>query len=200
MTAARKIMTSLGELPNIAVIVGILPGTDGVVKMSKSLGNHIPLNTDAVDMYGKVMSIPDFAMGQFFRLVTPMTPLQIAEVENAVKAGTLHPRDAKMRLASEIVTAFYSKEQAENAQRSFIETFQKGGIPEDIAEFKLTDPLPLVDLLVLTGLAKSKTDSRRLIAQQGVKLDGAILSDPAQLIQAGGVLQVGKRHFLKLVK
>ena len=200
MTAARKIMTSLGDQPNIAIIVGILPGTDGVVKMSKSLGNHVPINTDAVDMYGKVMSIPDMAMGQFFRLVTPLTPPQIAEIENGVKAGTLHPRDAKMRLAFEIVTAFYSKAEAENAQRNFVETFQKGGVPEEMDEFKLDSSLPLADLLVAAGLAKSKTESRRLIDQKGVKFDGTVLTDPAQLIQVEGILQVGKRHFLKLIK
>ena len=200
MTAARKIMTSLGDQPNIAIIVGILPGTDGVVKMSKSLGNHVPINTDAVDMYGKVMSIPDMAMGQFFRLVTPLTPPQIAEIENGVKAGTLHPRDAKMRLAFEIVTAFYSKAEAENAQRNFVETFQKGGVPEEMDEFKLDSSLPLADLLVSAGLAKSKTESRRLIDQKGVKFDGTVLTDPAQLIQVEGILQVGKRHFLKLIK
>lgn len=200
MTAARKIMTSLGDQPNIAIIVGILPGTDGVVKMSKSLGNHVPINTDAVDMYGKVMSIPDSAMGQFFRLVTPLTPPQIAEIENGVKAGTLHPRDAKMRLAFEIVTAFYSKAEAENAQRNFVETFQKGGVPEEMDEFKLDSSLTLADLLVAAGLAKSKTESRRLIDQKGVKIDGTVLTDPTQLILDEGILQVGKRHFLKLIK
>ncbi len=200
MTAARKIMTSMGELPNIAIIVGILPGTDGVVKMSKSLGNHIPLNTGASDMYGKVMSIPDSAVGKFFRLVTPMTPPQIAEVENAVKAGTLHPRDAKMRLAREIVAAFFSKQEAEDAEHNFVETFQKGGMPGEIDEFKVGDGMPLVDLLVSAGLAKSKNESRRLIDQKGVKLDGAVLTDPMLVIHGNGVLQVGKRHFLKLVK
>ena len=112
MTAARKIMTFLGAMPNIAIILGILPGTDGVVKMSKSLGNHIPINTDASDMYGKVMSIPDIAMGKFFRLVTRLTPPEIEKVEAGVKTGEMHPRDAKMLLAREIVGSFYGDENA----------------------------------------------------------------------------------------
>lgn len=200
MTAGRKIMTSLGEMPNIAIILAILPGTDGVVKMSKSLGNHIPINTDANDMFGKVMSIPDAAMGQYFRLVTPLTPPEIAEIENGVKSGSLHPRDAKMRLAKEIVAAFYGKPDAENAQVVFVQTFQKGSVPEDIPTRKLAAGQTLVDLLVAAEFAKSKSEARRLVEQNGVKFEGTTLTDPAFVIETEGVLQVGKRHFLKLLK
>jgi tyrosyl-tRNA synthetase len=200
MTAGRKIMTFLGEQPNIAIIVGILPGTDGVVKMSKSLGNHIPINTDANDMFGKVMSIPDSAMGQFFRLVTPLTPPEIFAIENGVKSGILHPRDAKMRLASEIVGAFYSKAEAETAQKVFVETFQKGAIPEDIPTIKIKAGQTILDLLVAEGMAKSKSDGRRLIEQNGVKYENQTILDPMLVIETEGVLQVGKRRFARLVK
>jgi len=110
--------------------------------MSKSLGNHIPINTDANDMFGKVMSIPDFAMGQFFRLVTPLTPPEIAVIENGVKDGSVHPRDAKMKLASAIVGAFYGQAEAETAQKVFIETFQKGSVPDDVPSSKLIPDKP----------------------------------------------------------
>ena len=200
MTAARKIMTSLGAQPNIAIILGILPGTDGVVKMSKSLGNHIPINTDANDMYGKVMSIPDMAMGQFFRLTTRLTPPEIAEIENAVKAGTMHPRDAKMRLAREIVSAFYGDQQAVDAQQVFVDTFQKGSVPEDIPSFKLSNDQTVVDVLIAAGLVKSKGEARRLIDQKGVKFEGNVLEDASLVMGTEGVLQVGKRHFLRLEK
>ncbi|KAF0111607.1 MAG: tyrosyl-tRNA synthetase [Chloroflexi bacterium] len=199
MTAARKIMVGLGAQPNIAIILGILPGTDGVVKMSKSLANHIPINTDANDMYGKVMSIPDTAMGQFFRLVTRLTPPEIAEIEAGVKNGSMHPRDAKMRLAQEIVSAFYDNSQAEEAQNVFVETFQKGGIPEDIPIYKLTTGQSVVEVMLAAELAKSKTEARRLIDQKGVKYEGAVVEKEGFLLIAPGVLQVGKRHFLKLV-
>lgn len=200
MTAGRKIMTSMGELPNIAIILAILPGTDGVVKMSKSLGNHIPINTDANDMFGKVMSIPDFAMGQYFRMVTPLTPPEITAIENGVKNGTLHPRDAKMKLASAIVGAFYSPAEAETAQKVFIETFQKGAVPDDVPTCKLVAGRTILDLLVEQGLAKSKSDGRRLLEQNGVKFEGETLNDANRVIEKEGVLQVGKRHFLKLIK
>jgi tyrosyl-tRNA synthetase len=200
MTAGRKIMTFLGEQPNIAIIVGILPGTDGVVKMSKSLGNHIPINTDGNDMFGKVMSIPDSAMGMYFRLVTPLTPPEISAIENGVKNGTMHPRDAKMRLATEIVGAFYSKAEAETAQNVFIETFQKGGIPEDIPSMQINAGQTLLDLLVTEGLAKSKSDGRRLIEQNGVKFENQTVTDPMQIMGTEGILQVGKRRFIKLIK
>jgi len=107
VTAARKVMTFLGVKPNIAVIMGILPGTDGVVRMSKSLGNHIPLNTTAEDMYGKVMSVPDSAMPAYFRLVTRWSTQQIEEIENGLRSGSLHPRDAKMKLAHETRKIFH---------------------------------------------------------------------------------------------
>jgi len=200
MTAARKIMTNLGALPNIAIILGILPGTDGVVKMSKSLGNHIPINTDASDMYGKVMSIPDMAMGQFFRLVTRMTPPEIEKVEAGVKSGEMHPRDAKMLLAREIVGSFYGDENAISAEKDFVDTFQKGSIPDDIETLQLSETLSIIDLLLIAELAKSKSDARRLIEQKGVKFDGTVVEDPTFQISAAGVLQVGKRHFLKIAK
>lgn len=200
MTAARKIMVNLGAQPNIAIILGILPGTDGVIKMSKSLGNHIPINTDAIDMYGKVMSIPDMAMGQFFRLTTRLTPPEITEIENGVKNGSMHPRDAKMRLAREIVGAFYGDVEAANAQQVFIDTFQKGSIPEDIPGFKLSGTQTTVDILLAAGLATSKGEARRLIEQKGVKFEGAAIEDSTLIMDKAGVLQVGKRHFLRLEK
>jgi tyrosyl-tRNA synthetase len=199
MTAARKVMTSLGDQPNIAISLGILPGTDGIVRMSKSLGNHIPITTDAVDMYGKVMSIPDIAMGQFFRLVTPLTHTEIAVIEAGIANGSMHPRDAKMRLAFEIAAAFYGKEEAARAQAIFVETFQKGSIPEDIPSFKMEKGVGIVDLLIKADLAKSKSDARRLVEQKGVRFEGKVIEDFNFEVASPGVLQVGKRHFLKMV-
>ena len=198
MTAARKIMEFMGAQPNIAVILGILPGTDGVVKMSKSLGNHIPINTDAVDMYGKVMSIPDSAMGQYFRLVTRLTPPEISSIETGVENGTLHPRDEKMRLASEIVGAFYGDEEANRAQQAFIDTFQKGTVPDEIASFQNSPEFTVLDVLLNASLAGSKSEARRLIDQKGVKYNGEVVDDPSAHLEGQGVLQVGKRHFLKI--
>jgi tyrosyl-tRNA synthetase len=199
VTAARKIMTFLGAKPNIAIIMGILPGTDGVVKMSKSLGNHIPINTTAEDMYGKVMSIPDFVMPTYAKLVTRWLPDEVAAFEKALADGTLHPRDAKMKLAFEITANFYGEEAAQRAQEAFVRLFQKRDLPEEIPEFHAEAGQSVLDILVNAQLVKSKSEGRRLIEQKGVRLDGQALTDPNAPIPHPGVLQVGKRQFLKVV-
>lgn len=198
ITAARKLMTFLGEKPNIGIINGILPGTDGEIKMSKSLGNHIPLLSSPEDMYGKVMSVPDKAMGQYFRLLTRWTPQEIAELESGIEENRIHPRDAKMRLAKEIVTIYYSEAAAERAQEAFVRVFQKGNIPTEMAEYVLTPDQTVLDVLVSGGLVNSKSEGRRLIAQNGVRLDGETLVDANQAFPHDGVLQVGKRRFLRV--
>ncbi len=199
VTAGRKLMTYLGEKPNIAIILGILPGTDGVVKMSKSLGNHIPINTNAEDMYGKVMSIPDTAMGQFFRLVTRWKPDQIIALEAGVAAGTVHPRDAKMQLSREVVATFYGEEEALQAEAAFVSLFQKKDIPDEMPDFALTKGALLIDVLVDSGLVASKSEGRRMIDQKGVRLDGEVLTDAMVEFPHPGVLQVGKRRFIRII-
>jgi tyrosyl-tRNA synthetase len=199
VTAARKIMTFLGDRPNVAIIMGILPGTDGVVKMSKSLGNHIPINTTPEDMYGKVMSLPDFSMPSFARLVTRWTPEKIASEEAQITGGQLHPRDAKMALAREITGCFYGDPAAERAEEAFRRTFQQHEIPTEIPEFRLDGEQSVLDVLVLSGLAASRSEGRRLIEQKGVRLDGEVLADGQASFPQPGVLQVGKRRFLRIV-
>ena len=200
VTAARKVMTYMGEKPNIAIILGILPGTDGVVKMSKSLGNHIPINTTPEDMYGKTMSIPDSAMPSFFRLVTRWKPDEINEIETAYKNGDLHPRDMKMKLAHEIVSTFYGEESAVRAEEEFKRMFQAGDLPSDIPEYKYDGSKKLIEVLVDSGLVKSKSEGRRMIDQKGVRLDGNTLTDSMMVLPESGVLQVGKRHFIRILK
>lgn len=200
VTAARKVMSYLDEKPNIAIILGILPGTDGEVKMSKSLGNHIPLLSTPEDMYGKVMSVPDKAMGLYFRLVTRWTPPEIEEIESGMASGQLHPRDIKMKLAHEIVSIFQSEQAAERAQEAFVRVFQRGNLPTDMPEFSLQDGQTVLDVLVEGNLVSSKSDGRRMIDQQGVRLDGEVLTDPNQPLTQPGVLQVGKRKYLRLVR
>ena len=197
-TAARKIMTFMGAKPNIPIIMGILPGTDGVVRMSKSLGNHIPLNTNAEDMYGKVMSIPDMAMSSYFRLTTRWTPKEIERIEVELRDGRLHPRDAKMKLAHEIVSVFYSIAEADRAQQAFVRIFQQGDLPEDMPEYRLQPGQSVLDVLISAKMVQSKSEGRRLINQNGVRLNGETLTDPNQPLSQPGVLQVGKRRYLKV--
>jgi tyrosyl-tRNA synthetase len=198
VTAARKIMTFMGDRPNIAVILGILPGTDGEVKMSKSLGNHIPLLSTAEDMYGKVMSVPDKAMGLYMRLLTRWLPDKIASMEVDLKSGELHPRDAKMTLAKEIVSIYYGDEQAEQAEQEFKKVFQKKEIPDDMPTYKLQAGQSVLEVLVAAKLAVTKSDGRRLIDQKGVRLDGVILGKFDDPFPHAGVLQVGKRRFVRV--
>jgi tyrosyl-tRNA synthetase len=198
VTAARKIMTFLGVKPNIAILMGILPGTDGVVRMSKSLGNHIPILAAPEDMYGKVMSIPDHAMGDYFRLVTRWTAQEIANLEQDVASARLHPRDAKMMLAREIVDIFHGAEAAAEAEQSFVQVFQLGGLPEKMPEYHLKADQTVLDVLEDSGLVSSRSEARRLIKQSGVRLDGETLTDPYQKFPHPGILQVGKRNFIEI--
>ncbi len=199
LTAARKIMAYFGEKPNIGIIMGILPGTDGVVRMSKSLGNHIPIMADPEDMYGKVMSVPDFAMGQYFRLVTRWTPAEIAALEAGMEQGTLHPRDVKMKLAREIVSIYHGDLAAAQAEESFVRVFQQRETPAMMPEYHLQPGQTVLDVLLATRLVASKSEGRRLIEQKGVKLDGEALNDANQPFPHPGVLQVGKRRFVRIV-
>jgi tyrosyl-tRNA synthetase len=202
LTAGRKIMEYYGMRPNIGVLLGILPGTDGVIRMSKSLGNHIPLTANADDMYGKVMSVPDAAMLTYYRLLTRFPPARIDEVERTLKEGALHPRDAKMQLAREIVAIYHGEEKASSAEEQFRRVFQREELPEDIPVVEISGAPKLADFLAENGLAKSRGEARRLIEQGGVRLDGVTLKDPAAPLSAQGepVLQVGKRRFLRLKK
>ena len=197
-TAARKIMTTLGEKPNIAILMGILPGTDGEIRMSKSLGNHIPISTTAEDMYGKVMSVPDKAMPSYFRLTTRWTMAEINALEQAVAAGATHPRDAKMKLAREITEIFHGAEAAEQAEATFVRVFQQGSLPQDMPEYTLQPGQSVLDVLLAAGLVGSKGEGRRLMEQNGVRLDGETLNDPNQPFPHAGVLQAGKRRFVRI--
>jgi tyrosyl-tRNA synthetase len=198
IVAGRKLQEVLGQKPLVGVICGILPGTDGTQRMSKSTGNIVPINSGAEDMYGKVMSVPDFAMGTYSRLVSRWTPVEIEEMEKAVQAGTLHPRDAKMRLAREIVSIFYSDDEAQTAEEAFVRLFQQKETPDEMPEYELSDGATVLDVLMGAGLTSSKSEARRLIDQKGVRLDGDTLERSDDVFPHPGVLQVGKRRFVRV--
>jgi tyrosyl-tRNA synthetase len=162
------------------------------------MGNIVSINTTAEDMYGKVMSIPDFAMSQYFRLVTRFTPQEISDTEKAVESGSLHPRDAKMRLAFEITSIFYGEADAKKAQDAFIKTFQQKETPYDMPEFSLQSQQTVLDVILAAKLAASKSEARRLIDQKGVRLDGEVLERGDAPFPHAGVLQVGKRRFVRV--
>lgn len=198
IVAGRKLQEALGQKPLVGVITGILPGTDGVQRMSKSTGNVIPINTTADDMYGKVMSLPDSAMGIYFRLVTRFSPREISGIEDAVSSGKMHPRDAKMRLAHEVVGIFYGEPAAQAAQQTFVRTFQQKEIPDEMPEFSMQTGQTVMDVILAAGMAASKSEVRRLLDQKGVRLDGETLERADLPFPHPGILQVGKRRFLRV--
>jgi tyrosyl-tRNA synthetase len=184
-------MEASGLAPNVALIVGLLPGTDGKVKMSKSLGNHIPLHAPPGEMYGQLMSLPDEAMCTYFQL---LTVLSTAEVD-AMLAG--HPRAAKARLAREVTARFHSPEAADAAAGEFDRVFARGAAPESMPAYRLVSGETVAALLVRVAAAASTSEARRLVHEGGVSLDGVRLGDP--LVPARpGVLRVGRRRFFRL--
>ncbi len=198
IVAGRKLQESQGQRPLVGIVTGILPGTDGGQRMSKSTGNIVPINTGANDMFGKLMSVPDSAMGTYMRLVTRWSPHDIEKIEKDVASGAFHPRDAKMKMASEIVSIFYSDAEAIAAQENFIKTFQQKEIPDEMPEFDLQSGQTVVDVILAAKLAESKSKARALIDQKGVRLDGEVLERGDAVFPHTGVLQVGKRRFLRV--
>jgi tyrosyl-tRNA synthetase len=201
ITAGRKVQEAFGLPPQIGILVGILPGTDGVIRMSKSLGNHIPIFTTPEDMYGKIMSLPDSAMPQYFKLLLQYSPAQLARLEEDLRAGKRHPRDTKMELARTIVGIFHGEGAAARAEAEFRRIFQEGQAPQEMATFPLAPGAVLIDILVSAGMAGSKSQAKRLVAQGGVRIDGEPVGDPMLVVALGApaVLQVGKRGFLRLI-
>ena len=201
LVAGRKLQVAMDQKPQIAILTDILPGTDGEIRMSKSIGNAIGILDEPNDMYGKVMSIPDSAMPIYFKLATRYLPDQVEAVEAALADGSRHPRDVKMELAREIVTIFHSEEDAQAAEEHFVTVFQQREIPDDMPEHRLTEPVGLIALLNELGMVSSNSEARRLIQQGGVKLDGETVSDLRLELEPAAeprVLQVGKRKFARL--
>ncbi len=201
LMAGRKIMEAFGLRPQICLTFPILVGTDGYLRMSKSTGNYIGIDEPPEQMYGKVMSLPDHAMSSYFNLVTRWTPAEIAHIEADLKSDKLHPRDAKMKLAWEIVSIFHGGAAANDAEAHFRTVFQERELPPEIPAFTVTGLASVVDLMVEAGLAGSKSAARRLIQQGGVQLNGKRVEDINTVVEVTdeAVLQVGRRRFVKLI-
>jgi tyrosyl-tRNA synthetase len=198
IVAGRKLQEALGQKPLVGIITGILPGTDGVQRMSKSTGNIVPINTNAEDMYGKLMSIPDMAMGKYMRLATRWSPHEIEALEKDVASGAIHPRDAKMKIAHEITSIFYGEADAQKAEEAFVRTFQHKEVPDEMPEYLLQDGQTVLDVILEAKMAASKSEARRLFDQKGVRLDGETIERGDLSFPHPGVLQVGKRKFVRV--
>lgn len=198
--AGRTLLRKLKDKEKFVFITRLLENPiTGEKMMSKSLGTGVFLDVDATDMYGALMSQADENMKQLFEDCTWLSLDEISDIMN-----NLGPRDAKMRLAREITTIYHGAEAAEAAEETFIKTFQNKEIPDDIAEFKTNPASTLVDILVATEIATSKSDARRAIEQGAVKLDGRKVEvEEAEKaigpIESKMILQKGKRHFIALI-
>jgi tyrosyl-tRNA synthetase len=195
----RDLQRDVGQAPQMVLIMPILVGLDGVQKMSKSKGNYIGVTDAPADMFGKVMSIPDALMANYFELLTTL-PLQ---ERNGLTSGAVHPREAKGRLASLIVEQCHGPAAAQEAAAEFARVFSKKELPTDIPEVPVpADELEdgaiwIARLIVLAGFAKSNSEAMRLVSQGGVSLDDAAVADEKAkvTIAAGQILKVGKRRF-----
>ncbi len=196
----RQLQREYGQEPQVAFTMPILVGTDGVQKMSKSLGNYIGITEPPAEIYGKTMSISDDLMPEYYRLATALPGSEVDALLDHLKSGALHPRDAKMRLAREIVALYHGEATAQAAEEGFKQVFQKGELPSEMAAYSFTAPVGLVELMLKTGLASSKSEARRLIEQNGVKINSETVSDIAYQIDRADqlVVQVGKRKFAQI--
>jgi len=187
-----------GQKPQIVMVMPILVGLDGTEKMSKSKGNYIGVTDEPGDMFGKVMSISDDMMENYFTLLTDIRPDRIAELTDPAKT---HPKEAKVLLGKTIVTQFYGADAAEQAAAEFEKVFAKGQLPDDMPEVAIqADAIMASKLLVKCGLVSSGGEAKRMIKQSGVSIDGKKISDPnAEVTPADGmVVQVGKRKYARL--
>ena len=201
LLVGRELQRAFGQEPQVCITLPILKGLYGVNKMSKSLDNYIGINENPDDMFGKVMSISDDLMWEWYELLSFKQLEDIEALKNEVKDG-MNPRDVKILLAEEIIERFHSKEDAENAKNTFLDRFQKGAKPKDIETFSISldEDIAIGNLLKESGLAQSTSEAMRLVKQGAVKINDVKIDDPKLGIEKNQELlvQVGKRRFLKI--
>ncbi|TMV46093.1 tyrosine--tRNA ligase [Paenibacillus mesophilus] len=202
----RTLQKEYGKRQQSAIILPLIEGLDGVQKMSKSLGNYIGIDEQPNEIYGKAMSVPDELMVKYYELATDLTGEELAELKAELAGGSLHPRDAKMKLAFTFVRMYHGEAAAEEAERHFVTVFQQKALPDEIEEVRLSaaeldnGSIRIVRLLVALGLQESNGAAKRSVAQGAVKHNEAKVSDPNAEIPVadGDVIQVGKRKFAKI--
>lgn len=208
LMVGRDLQREFGQEPQVAITMPILEGLDGVQKMSKSLGNYIGISEPPKEIYGKAMSITDELIVRYFQLVTPVSNEEVERIQDNLASGALHPRDAKMQLARELVTMFYGKDAALDAENEFIAVFQKGEVPDDIPDIKISTEeispdgtIWLPKLLAEAGLVNSTSAGKRFINQGAVKIDGEKVTDAEcrVVLYSGMIIQVGKRRFARII-
>jgi tyrosyl-tRNA synthetase len=201
LLVGRDIQREYGLDPQVILTMPLLVGTDGIEKMSKSLGNYIALTDTPDEMYGKTLSIPDTLICDYFVLTTALPETDLRTIKNQMESKSVNPRDLKRKLAREIVALYYDSNAAAQAEEKFDRVFIRKETPEEIEEVSvLQDELPLFQLLVNIGAAKSNGDARRLVIQGGVAIDAAKIIDPNTRMnfEKPFILKVGKRKFYRI--
>ncbi|WP_427835206.1 tyrosine--tRNA ligase [Actinobacillus pleuropneumoniae] len=198
LLVGRELQKSAGQKPQVAMTLPLLVGLDGEKKMSKSLGNYIGVTDAPSDMFGKVMSISDELMWDWYNLLSFRPLDEIAQLKANVAEGK-NPRDVKILLAKELIARFHDQAAADSAEQEFINRFQKGAIPDEMPEFTFEGKIGLATLLKEAGLVASTSEAIRSAQQGGVKIDGEKIEDVRQNAQQGTfVYQVGKRKFARV--
>ena len=202
--AGRQLQRAKGERPLVAVCLPLLIGTDGHLKMSKSTGNSILIDETPAEMYGKLMSIPDTLITNYFTLLTDVPSQEIASIERGIEDNTLHPMETKKRLARTIVALLHGEAAADAAQGEFERVFQQGQQPEETQELPVVlngDGSAEVDItLVLSeaGIAPSRSEARRLVQQGAISIDDVKTSDAQVELREGAIIKVGRHRFYKV--
>lgn len=211
MLAGRDLQRKMGFPEQDIITCPLLVGLDGHDKMSKSLGNYVGLTDAPEDMYGKIMSIPDNVILQYFELVTDLSLEELAKIKKDLTHGK-NPRDVKMQLAREIVKMYHGTSAALKAEKNFVQVFQKHQTPDKATSYKLpassklqrgeqAASSSLAEILIKIKLVASKSEARRVIEQGGVKVDGKVMTDPNKIIKIskdGVLIQKGKRYFVRI--
>jgi tyrosyl-tRNA synthetase len=201
----RDIQREYGLASEVALTMPILVGLDGHRKMSKSLGNYIGITEAPGEIFGKIMSIPDGLMWSYYELVTDRTPQEIAALKQEVAGGAVHPMDAKMRLAQEVIAGFHGQDAARKATQNFQRVFRDRQAPEESPVKKLarSGPTRISTLLLICDFAPSRSEAERLIKQKAVEIDGVTIDDPRKDIDlskpADFLLRAGKKKFVRIV-
>ena len=204
LLVGRDLQRAYGREPQVVVTLPLLEGTDGTQKMSKSLGNHISITELPKEMFGKLMSIPDTLILKYFTLLTDVDAKRLAQLEQQLAARAVNPRDVKADLGVELVTMYHGAEAARAAREEFFQVFSRREAPTEmpvvVLQVDADGRVNFVELIFNQGLTESKNEARRLLSQGAVRLNGAPLKMPERLAaDSTGVLQVGSRHFRKLV-
>jgi len=196
LLVGRELQGMVGQTPQQIFTVPLLVGTDGVHKMSKSLGNYIGVTEPPRDIFGKVMSVADSLIMSYFELLTDVPDIELQEFKKGLESGSVNPMNLKKRLAVEIITQLYSKSEAVAADENFTKVFQKRETPEEI-KLGTRGGGKILDFLVDNNLAKSKSEGRRLIEQGAVDIDGETVKDSNSVVPSKAVVKAGKTRYVR---